>query len=389
LTATSSAPHSALNSSFDQLLHIIDPVVASILDKALDGKEIAAEEAFELFKTKGTELNALILVANELRRRAVGDTVTFVINRNINFTNICVKRCGFCAFSKRLNEPGAYLLSVSKIVEMAKEATLMGATEVCIQGGIHPKLDENFYLEVCRAIKRAVPTIHIHAFSPEEINYGAEGAGMSVEEYLKGLKDAGLDSIPGTAAEILNDQIRGTICPRKIKTARWVQIIKTAHRLRIPTTSTIMYGHVDKPEHWAKHLVLLREIQRETGGFTEFVPLTFVHPNTPIYRDGLARPGATGTDDMKMYATSRLVLYGYIKNIQVSWVKLGVKFAQACLNAGANDFGGTLMDERISSAAGANSGQYLSPEQMQRAIKVVGRVPAQRTTTYHLVKVFK
>jgi len=367
----------------------MDPVVANILDKTLSGKDVTVEEATELFNTDGVELNTLILVANELRRRAVGDTVTFVVNQNINFSNVCVKRCGFCAFSKEMGEPDAYLLSISKIVEMAKEAALMGATEVCIQGGIHPKLDENFYLEVCRAIKRAVPTIHIHAFSPEEINYGAERVGECIEEYLKALRSAGLDSIPGTAAEILDDQIRSIICPRKIKTSKWVQVIKTAHQLRIPTTSTIMYGHVDKPEHWARHLVLLREIQRETGGFTEFVPLTFVYPNTPIYRKGLARSGSTGADDVKMHAISRLILEGYINNIQVSWVKLGVKSAQSCLNAGANDFGGTLMNENISSAAGANSGQYLSSKQIQKLIKDIGRIPVQRTTTYDLIEVFK
>jgi 7,8-didemethyl-8-hydroxy-5-deazariboflavin synthase CofH subunit len=369
----------------DKLLKKINPVVANILIKALDGKDILQQEAIELFETEGIELDALILVSNMLRQKTVGDTVTFIINRNINFTNACIRRCGFCAFSRGVNEPDAYLLSIPQIVKRVREAEQMGATEVCIQGGIHPNLDGNFYFKVCEEIKKAVPTIHIHAFSPEEINFGAERASMHIEEFLKALKDAGLDSIPGTAAEILNDEIRSIICPKKINTARWVHIIKTAHRLHIPTTSTIMYGHVDRPEHWVKHLILLREIQGETGGFTEFVPLNFVYPNTPIYRDGLARPGTVRDEVVKMYAVSRLILNGYINNIQVSWVKLGIKFALSCLNAGANDFGGTLIDENISSAAGATSGQYLSPNLMKKLIISMGRIPAQRTTTYNLI----
>lgn len=374
--------------AFERIIKSIDPVIANILDKALDGKELSVKEGIELFKVRGLELNALVLTADELRRRAVGDVVTYVVNRNINFTNICVVRCGFCAFSKGITEPNAYFLSVDEIVQRAKEGWKMGATEVCIQGGLHPDIHPDFYAEICRAIKKEVPSIHIHAFSPMEIIYGAEKSGLGVEEYLKYLKEAGLDSMPGTAAEILDDQIRRIICPKKIDVRTWVKVIKTAHKLGIPTTSTIMYGHIDQPEHWAKHLVLLRQIQKETGGFTEFIPLSFVHPNTPIYKNGSARPGATGAEDIKMYAVSRLILNGYINNIQVSWVKLGPKFAQICLNAGANDFGGTLMEENISRAAGAVSGQYISPEELHKLIKDIGRIPAQRTTTYKIIKVF-
>jgi 7,8-didemethyl-8-hydroxy-5-deazariboflavin synthase CofH subunit len=377
-----------LRDAFEYIFMSIDPVVASILDKALDGKELSAEEGIELFKVRGSELRALVLTADELRRRAVGDVVTYVVNRNINFTNICVVRCGFCAFSKDLADPNAYFLSVDEIVQRAKEAWKMGATEVCIQGGLHPNIRADFYAEICKAIKKEIPLIHIHAFSPMEIIYGAEKTGLGLEEYLKYLKEAGLDSIPGTAAEILDDQIRGIICPKKIDVRTWVEVIKTAHKLGIPTTSTMMYGHVDQPVDRAKHLVLLRQIQKESGGFTEFVPLSFIHPNTLIYKNGSARPGATGAEDIKMYAVSRLILNGYINNIQVSWVKLGLKFAQVCLNAGANDFGGTLMEENISRAAGAFSRQYISPEELRRLIKDIGRTPAQRTTTYKIMKVF-
>jgi FO synthase subunit 2 len=330
-------------------------------------------------------LNALILTADELRRQTVGDTVSYVVNRNINFTNICDVRCGFCAFSRDQKEPEAYLLSIDEIVKRAEEAWKMGATEVCIQGGINPKVHSNFYVEICTAIKKKMPSIHIHAFSPMEIIYGSEKAGLGIEEYLKTLKEAGLDSMPGTAAEILDDQVRNIICPTKISVENWVKVIKTAHRLGIHTTSTMMYGHIESPEQRSKHLSLLREIQKERQGFTEFVPLSFMHLNTPIYKKSIVKYSPTGTEDIKMYSVSRLMLNGYIRNIQVSWVKLGPKLAQFCLNAGANDLGGTLMEENISSAAGASSGQYLSPEELKRLIRCAGRTPAQRTTTYEII----
>ncbi len=373
----------------DHIIGSVDPVVSDILDDALDGGVPSQDDAIKLFECKRQELSALILAADELRHRTVGDVVTFVVNRNINFTNVCTARCGFCAFSKDLTEVDTYLLSPDQIAKRAEDAWRTGATEVCIQGGLHPEIDAHFYESICKTVKERVPLIHIHAFSPMEIVYGAEKAGLSVTEHLKMLKEAGLDSMPGTAAEILDDQVRTVICPRKIDVKTWVNVVKTAHKLRIPTTATIMYGHVDRPEHWARHISLLREIQRETSGFTEFVPLSFVYANTPIYRNGIARPGATGAEDVKIHAISRLMLNGYISNIQVSWVKLGPRLAQICLNAGANDFGGTLMEESISRAAGATSGQLISPTEIKRLIYDIGRVAAQRNTTYQILESFK
>ena len=380
--------HSSLSNPVNRILRSIDPLVSSILDDALGGKVPAQEEAIKLFECKGQELNALMLVADELRHRTVGDVVTFVINRNINFTNVCTARCSFCAFSKAPAEAGAYLLSADEIGKRAEEAWKAGATEVCIQGGLHPEIDAHFYESICITVKERAPLIHIHAFSPMEIVYGAEKSGLSVKDHLKMLKESGLDSMPGTAAEILDDQVREVICPRKIDVKTWINVVKTAHKMAIPTTSTIMYGHVDRPEHWARHITLLREIQKETSGFTEFVPLSFVHENTPIYKDSIARPGATGSEDVKMHAISRLMLNNRIPNIQVSWVKLGPKLAQVCLNAGANDFGGTLMEESISRAAGATYGQLISPAEIKRLIRDMGRIPAQRTTTYQILKSF-
>jgi len=381
--------HAPLGDLFNRISRSIDPAVSRILERALEGKPPSRDDAIGLFGCKGQELNALIMVADELRRRTVGNTVTYVVNRNINFTNVCVAKCGFCAFSRAPDAPDRYLLSVEEIARRAEEAWRMGATEVCIQGGLHPRIDASFYAEICKTIKMRAPSIHIHAFSPMEIVHGAEGAGLSITENIRMLKEAGLDSMPGTAAEILDDQIRRIICPGKMTTKKWVEVIKTAHKLGIRTTSTIMYGHVDKPEHWVSHLALLREIQIETSGFTEFVPLSFTYPNTSIYRNGMARPGATGAEDVKMYAVSRLILNDAIRNIQVSWVKLGLKLAQLCLNAGANDFGGTLMDESISRAAGASAGQSMSAEEFNRLISDLGRNPAQRSTTYQILGSFK
>jgi FO synthase subunit 2 len=372
--------------SIDALLRDIDPSIASILDRALSGRDISSEDAVKLFNTNGAELLVLAMVANELRRMRVGDIVTFVINRNINFTNECIVKCGFCAYSVDVGSPNAYIMPIDVVVRKAKEAYLLGATEVCIQGAINPKINGEYYIEMCKAIRREIPEIHIHAFSPMEIAYGAKTLNLSIKEYLKALKEAGLNSIPGTAAEILSSKVRKIICPRKISVEEWINIVKTAHRLNIPTTSTMMYGHVETVEDKVNHLSIIREIQKETGGFTEFIPLGFVHYNTEIYRSGLAKPGPTGIEDLKVHAISRIYLNNYIKNIQVSWVKLGPKYAQFLLNAGANDIGGTLMEENISRAAGATSGQYIAPSEMVRMIREAGRIPAQRDTLYNILK---
>jgi FO synthase subunit 2 len=266
--------------SIDALLRDIDPSIASILDRALSGRDISSEDAVKLFNTNGAELLVLAMVANELRRMRVGDIVTFVINRNINFTNECIVKCGFCAYSVDVGSPNAYIMPIDVVVRKAKEAYLLGATEVCIQGAINPKINGEYYIEMCKAIRREIPEIHIHAFSPMEIAYGAKTLNLSIKEYLKALKEAGLNSIPGTAAEILSSKVRKIICPRKISVEEWINIVKTAHRLNIPTTSTMMYGHVETVEDKVNHLSIIREIQKETGGFTEFIPLGFVHYNT-------------------------------------------------------------------------------------------------------------
>lgn len=374
--------------TLEGLLSGLCPDVAYILDRALDEREITSDEAVTLFGVTGRELFGLMLVADELRRRAVGDTVTYVSVRNINFTNVCYTGCRFCAFAKHVNDPEAEWMSLEAVADLAEEAWRDGATEVCMQGGLHPKMNGYHYRDLLLAIKTRVPEIHIHAFSPFEILYGSQRTGLSYTDFLRMLKDAGLGSIPGTAAEILDTEIRQQLTKNKLSAEKWVEIVTTAHRLGIRSTSTIMYGHIDSPRHWAAHLALLRDIQRDTGGFTEFVPLGFIHHNAPIYLDGDARPGPTGLEDLRMHAVARIMLHNFIPNIQVSWVKLGPKFAQICLNAGANDFGGTLMNESISRSAGASFGEYLPPEEFQRLIRDLGRIPAQRSTTYQLLKVF-
>ncbi|RLI31723.1 7,8-didemethyl-8-hydroxy-5-deazariboflavin synthase subunit CofH [Candidatus Bathyarchaeota archaeon] len=372
----------------EEFFKSLDPDVSSILGRALDGKKISQEEALKLFTVKGLNFNALILVADWLRFKRVGDTVTFVCNRNINFTNVCQVKCDFCAFSRDSNSPEAYLLKPRDVAVKAKEAWLKGATEVCIQGGINPILDLTYYEEILREIKKETPKIHIHAFSPMEIAYMSWKSGLKFEEVLVRLKEAGLDSMPGTAAEILVDEVRKRICPRKIGSQEWIKIIKTAHRLGIPTTATIMYGHIERLEDLVTHLKILRDIQEETRGFTEFIPLTFVHWKTPLYLKGKVKAGATGVEDLKVYAISRLFFNGVIDNIQVSWVKLGAKFAQIALTAGANDFGGTLMEENISRSAGATAGENMPMDEIIRLIRNLGRVPAQRTTTYKILRKF-
>jgi FO synthase subunit 2 len=377
--------------NLDYLLKKVDPIVADALDRALDGKDISTEHAVELLDSNGIEMNLLILVADELRRQAVGDTVTYVINRNINFSNVCIKRCGFCAFSRDYRTDEGYFLPIEEIVRRAKEAWRLGATEICIQAGLPPKMDGHFYIDICNSVKKELPDIHIHAFSPEEVLYGSVRSEIPVEEYLKMLKEAGVGSLPGTAAEILDQNIRDMISPGRISAEDWIRIVKLAHSINIPTTSTIMYGHTETSVHQANHLALIRKIQSETHGFTEFVPLSFIHNEAPIYTTNKipnVRAGATGNEIIKMHSVSRIMLNNHIKNLQVSWVKEGMRMSQMLLTAGANDLGGTLINESISNAAGSQYGQMIKPKDMRSIIRSSGRVPAQRSTTYKLLKIY-
>lgn len=375
----------------ESMLKEIDPVVSDILNQSLDSKNISIKQAIELFHTKGTEMIMTTMVADRLRRTKVGDEVTYVINRNINFTNVCIKRCGFCAYSRDFRNDEGYFLPISEVVRRAEEASKLGATEICIQAGLPPKMDGLLYVDICKAIKRELPEMHIHAFSPEEVMYGCSRSGLSVKEYLSMLKESGLGSLPGTAAEILDQDLRDLISPGRISVADWINVITTAHRLEIPTTSTIMYGHVETTEHKAKHLELIRSIQKQTGGFTEFVPLSFVHKEAPMYNHNLVNgiaPGPTGQDVIKMHAVSRIMLNNFIDNIQVSWVKEGAKMSQLLLDAGVNDFGGTLINESISTSAGSEFGQLMKPKEIRSLITSAGRVPAQRNSVYGIIKVF-
>jgi 5-amino-6-(D-ribitylamino)uracil---L-tyrosine 4-hydroxyphenyl transferase len=375
----------------DSLLRSTDPIVASALNRALSDRDISLEQAVELLDSTGLEMNMTVLVADELRRRTVGDNVTYVINRNVNFTNVCIKRCGFCAFSRDYREEEAYFLPTDEIVRRAKEAWSLGATEICIQAGLPPKADGQLYIDICKSIKKELPDIHIHAFSPEEVLYGSVRDQVPVEEYLKMLKEAGVGSLPGTAAEILDQEVRDIISPGRITVTDWIRVIKLAHSMNIPTTSTIMYGHIESSLHKAKHLELLRKIQTETHGFTEFVPLSFVHTEAPMFNHGVVRnvrEGADGNEVVKMHAVSRIMLHLYINNIQVSWVKEGARMSQVLLGAGVNDFGGTLINESISTAAGAQYGQLMKPKQIRSVIRSSGRVPAQRSTTYKILKLY-
>lgn len=377
--------------ALDSLLKNADPIVAGALDRALSDKDVSVDEAIALFDSTGLEMNLLVAVADELRRKAVGDAVTYVVNRNINFTNVCIKQCGFCAFSRDFREEEGYFLPNEEIVRRAKEAASLGATEVCIQAGLPPKMDGHLYVDICNAVKKELPDIHIHAFSPEEVLYGAVRSESKTGDYLKMLKEAGVGSLPGTAAEILDQPLRDTISPGRIKVSEWVSIIKQAHSIGIPTTSTIMYGHIENSRHKAEHIALLREIQKETHGFTEFVPLSFVHTEAPMYSHHTVaniRSGADGLEVVKMHAVARVMLNGHIPNIQVSWVKEGARMSQMLLNAGVNDFGGTLINESISTAAGAQHGQLMRPREIRQLIRSAGRVPAQRSTSYKLLKTY-
>jgi len=348
--------------------------------------ELGEDEVARLFAARGEELHRVFAAADRLRHEVNGDEVTYVVTRNVNYTNVCYFKCGFCAFSKgklaeNLRGP-AYVVPTEEIVRRAHEAWERGAVEICLQGGIHPGFDGDYYVEVCEAVKRELPNLHVHAFSALEVWQGAATLGEPLDEYLSRLKDVGLSSLPGTAAEILDDEVRGVLCPDKVNTAQWLEVHETAHRLGLRSTATIMFGHVDTPRSWARHLLRVRGLQQRTGGFTELVPLPFVHMEAPIYLKGLARSGPTFREALLVHAVARLALHPWITNIQASWVKLGLGGAAAALQAGVNDLGGTLMNESISRAAGASHGQELPPEWMEEAIRAAGRVPRQRTTLY-------
>ena len=367
----------------------ITPAIRRSLERILEtrsGKSISQPEAFTLAHAEGADLLALLVAASLLRVELVGNLVTYVVNRNINFTNVCFVGCKFCAFSRGPRESDTYFLEPEDVAHKAIEAWRIGATEVCIQGGLPRDLHPFYYRDILRAVKKAVPAMHIHAFSPMEIVYGVELTGMPLADYLSMLRDNGLDTLPGTAAEILDDEVRHILSANKLSTAQWIEVIRTAHRCGLHSTSTMMYGHTETPEHWVRQMLLLRDIQDETGGFTEFVPLGFVHQNTILFQQGLARTGPTLAEHLKVHALARLLLAGSINNIQVSWVKLNRKLSQLCLHAGANDYGGTLMEENISREAGATAGQYTSPEDFQAMILETGRIPAERNTLYTKIK---
>jgi FO synthase len=366
------------------------PAVRALIEKVLEtqtGGDLSLEECYALANAEGDDLLGLLFAADRLRAELVGNIVTYVVNRNINFTNICFIGCKFCAFARGPREADTYFLSLDEVAQKAVKAWQIGATEVCIQGGLPRDLPKFYYRDILRAVKKAVPAMHTHAFSPMEIVYGVELTGMTLADYLAMLRDNGLDTLPGTAAEVLDDEIRHVLSANKLSTARWLEVIRTAHRCGIRTTSTLMYGHRETPAHWVRQMRLLREIQAETGGFTEFVPLGFVHQNTVLFQQGLARTGPTQAEHLKIHALARLLLAGSINNIQVSWVKLNRGLSQLCLQAGANDYGGTLMEENISREAGATAGQYTSPADFQALILEIGRIPAERNTTYSRMKV--
>jgi FO synthase len=352
-----------------------------------DGTALSREECLLLANAEDHDLLGLLVAADLLRNELAGRIITYVVNRNINFTNICFVGCKFCAFSRGPREADTYFLQPEQVAEKAVQAWELGATEVCIQGGLPRGLPPFHYRDILRAVKSAVPGIHIHAFSPMEIVYGIELTGMELRDYLSMLRDNGLGTLPGTAAEILDDEVRHVLSRNKLSTAQWQRVIRTAHACGIRTTSTLMYGHVETPEHWVNQLLLLREIQSETGGFTEFVPLGFVHQNTLLFHQGLARSGPTLAEHLKIHALARFILAGSINNIQVSWVKLNRSLSQLCLQAGANDYGGTLMEENISREAGATAGQYTSPEEFQSLIREIGRIPAERNTPYSRIQI--
>ena len=369
----------------------IRPETAAVLNRALSGKDITSEEAVVLFGAEGQEYNAMVMTADELRRRTVGDIVTYVVNRNINFTNVCIKRCGFCAFSRDFRQEEGYLLPVEEIIRRAKEAWDYGATEVCVQAGLPPKMEGDLYIRLCEALKKELPDMHIHGFSPEEVLYGSIRSESTIKQYLTELKAAGVGSLPGTSAEILDQELRDKISPGRITVDQWTEVITTAHELGIPTTSTVMFGYLETPTQLAKHMDLIRGIQQQTGGITEFVPLSFVHTEAPMFMKSLVddvRPGPSGIAVVKMHAIARIMLNNWLPNIQASWVKEGPRMSQLLLTAGVNDLGGTLINESISTAAGAQHGQLMRPSEFRQIIRQAGRIPAERYTTYKTRRVF-
>ena len=377
--------------NLESVISALKPETAAVLDRALSGEDITVEEAVVLFETEGQEYNALVMTADELRRRTVGDIVTYVVNRNINFTNVCIKRCGFCAFSRDFRQEEGYLLPVEEIIRRAKEAWDYGATEVCVQAGLPPKMEGDLYIRLCEAIKKELPDMHIHGFSPEEVLYGSIRSDITIRAYLTALRAAGVGSLPGTSAEVLDQELRDKISPGRITVDQWTEVITTAHELGIPTTSTVMFGYLETPTQLAKHIDLIRGIQQQTGGVTEFVPLSFVHTEAPMFMQGLVndvRPGPSGIDVIKMHAIARIMLNNWIPNIQASWVKEGPRMSQLLLTAGVNDLGGTLINESISTAAGAQHGQLMRPSEFRQMIRQAGRIPAERYTTYKTRRVF-
>ena len=374
-----------------ELIESVSSDVSQILSAALAGEDITVDDACVLLDAKGVDYNSTLTVADELRRKTVGDIVTYVVNRNINFTNVCIKCCGVCAFSRDFREEQGYFLPVEEIVRRSREAWEYGATEVCIQAGLPPQMEGDLYIRLCEAIKKELPDIHIHGFSPEEVLYGSIRSKVSIKEYLISLKNAGVGSLPGTSAEILDQALRDEISPGRITKDQWIEVITTAHELSIPTTSTIMFGHVETNKQVAEHIGLIRDLQKETGGFTEFVPLSFVNSEAPMFLKGLVpnvRTGPTGMDVMKVHAISRIMLNNWIPNIQASWVKEGDRISQLLLNAGVNDLGGTLINESISTSAGAQHGQLMKPSTFRDMIRYAGRIPAERHTTYKIRKIF-
>ena len=378
--------------NIDSLFRNADPIVSEILNNALSEKEVSSKDGLTLYKTKGIDFHLVGLVADELRKRRVGNIVSYVVNRNINFTNVCIKQCGFCAFSRDFREEEGYFLPTEEIVRRAKEAHNLGATEVCIQAGLPPDMEGDLYEKICREIKKEIPDIHIHGFSPEEILYGATRSNVSIEEFLKRMKEAGVNTLPGTSAEILDQKLRDKISPGRITVKQWEEVITAAHKIGINTTSTMMFGHLETLEERVNHIVKLREIQKETGGFTEFVPLNFVHTEAPMYKHQLHKgiqQGGSGNDVLLTHAIARIMFNNSIDNIQMSWVKEGQKMSQLLLMWGANDFGGTLINESISTSAGSEYGQLLRPKEIRRMVREIGRIPAERNTQYKMLKKFE
>ena len=378
--------------NIDTLFKNSDPIIVDILNNALSDKEISVKEGVELYNVDDVDFHLVGLVANEIRRKRVGDIVSYVVNRNINFTNVCIKQCGFCAFSRDFREEEGYFLPTEEIVKRAKEAYQVGATEVCIQAGLPPDMEGDVYEKICREIKKEIPDIHIHGFSPEEILYGATRSETTIEEFLKRMKEAGVGTLPGTSAEILNQELRDKISPGRISVVDWEKVIKTAHKMGINTTSTMMFGHLETIEDRVKHIVKLRDIQKETGGFTEFVPLDFVHSEAPMYKHQLhegIKQGGSGNDVLLTHAISRIMLNNSIDNLQMSWVKEGQKMSQLLLMWGANDFGGTLINESISTSAGSEHGQLIRPKEIRRMVREIKRIPAERDTHYNILKKFE